>query len=117
MSPDDLDSYLRGLGFTVEVITDNQGNSYTAIRDVTISKGSLAGRICDVALQRLPAIPYQVPAAVHTRPALVPMDMAGPLKTQASALGDEWQYWSRRMDCPPTPQRVWAHVLTVLGEV
>jgi hypothetical protein len=45
------------------------------------------------------------------------MDMNGPLRTQVSPLGPDWQYWSRRFDRPPAPQRVWAHILTVLGEV
>ena len=113
MTPDDLDAHLRDIGLTVEVITDGAGQSYTVVRDFTIPTGSLAGRMCDVALLRPPGVPYAVPAAIHTRPALVPM---GTLTTQASALGPEWQYWSRRFDHPPTPQRVWTHVLTVLGE-
>jgi hypothetical protein len=77
------------------------------IRQVTITAGSLAGRACDVGLARCQSVPYVVAPAIHTRPALVPMDMSGPLHTQASALGPDWQYWSRRFDRPPTPQRVW----------
>lgn len=114
MAPDDLDTHLRSLGLDVELISDPKNNTYTAARNVTIPTGSLAGRVCDVALQRLPAVPYQVPAAIHIRPILVPMGTVG---TQASDLGSDWQYWSRRLDRPPTPQVVWAHVLTVLGEV
>jgi hypothetical protein len=37
--------------------------------------------------------------------------------TQASGIGEEWQYWSRRFDHVPSLKGVWAHVLTVLGEV
>lgn len=112
-----IEEYLRGLGYSVEAAQDAYGMPYMVVRDVTLTTGSLAGRTCDVALARCQSVPYVCPPAVHTRPALVPMDMAGPLKTQASPLGTDWQYWSRRFDRPPTPQRVWAHVLTVLGEV
>jgi len=65
----------------------------------------------------MPVRAHIVAAAIHTRPALVPMDMNGPLRTQASPLGWDWQYWSRRFDRAPTPQRLWAHILTILGEV
>lgn len=112
-----LEEYVRGLGHTVEAAQDPNGTPYLVVRNVTITTGSLAGRSCDVALARCQTIPYMCPPAVHTRPALVPMDMAGPLRTQPSPLGADWQYWSRRFDRSPSPQRVWAHVLTVLGEV
>lgn len=117
MTDDDFAAYLRGLGFTVEAAQDVNGHPYTVIRQVTITAGSLAGRTCDVALARCQSVPYMVAPAIHTRPALVPMDMNGPLRTQASPLGPDWQYWSRRFDRPPNAQRVWAHILTVLGEV
>jgi hypothetical protein len=117
MTDDDFAAYVHGLGFTVETAHDASGHPYIVIRDFTIPAGSLAGRTCDVALARCQSVPYVMAPAIHTRPALVPMDMNGPLRTQASPLGDGWQYWSRRFDRPPTPQRVWAHILTVLGEV
>lgn len=117
MTDQALEEYLRGLGCTVETLHDTSSSPYLMVRDVAITTGSLAGRTCDVALARCQSIPYVCPPAVHTRPALVAMDMQGPLKTQVSALGPEWQYWSRRFDRAPTPQRVWTHVLTVLGEV
>ena len=118
MTDDDLVRYLRGLGYTVDVAQDQNGVSYTVIRDVRVpNKGSLAGRVCDVALPRTNSVPYTVGPSVHTRPPLVPMDTSGPLKTQASQLGSEWQYWSRRFDRAPSPQAIWTHVLTVLTEV
>ncbi len=110
-----LEDFLRSLGLTVEAIQDTAGAPYIAVRDVTIPAGSLAGQVCDIALARCQGVPYICPPAVHTRPALVAMDMVGPMKTQASALGPDWQYWSRRFDRAPSPQRVWAHVLTVLS--
>ncbi|HEX5403181.1 MAG TPA: E2/UBC family protein [Pseudonocardiaceae bacterium] len=117
MSNQLLEEYLRGLGFAVETSQDSSGAPYLVVRHVTIPAGSLAGRSCDIALARCQTVPYVCPPAIHTRPALVPMDTVGPLKTQASSLGAEWQYWSRRFDRSPSPQRVWAHVLTVLPEV
>lgn len=117
MTDNDLVEFLRGLGLTVETAQDVNGHPYTVVRQVTITAGSLVGRVCDVALARCQSVPYMVASAIHTRPALVPMDMKGPLRTQASPLGPDWQYWSRRFDRPPTPQRVWAHILTILGEV
>jgi hypothetical protein len=78
--------------------------------------GSLAGRICDVAIERVSAVPYVAPAAIHTRPALVPMDM-NTLRTMQSALGPDWQYWSRLVRGQPTPQRMVAHIATIFSEV
>jgi len=112
-----LQDYLCGLGMAVTTLHDNTGAPYIVMQDVVVPSGSLAGRVCDVALARCQSVPYLCPPAVHTRPALVPMDMEGPLKTQASPLGADWQYWSRRFDHAPAPHRVWAHVLTVLTEV
>lgn len=117
MTDRQLEEFLCGLGFRVETTQDSHGAPFVVVRDVVIPAGSLAGRTCDIALARCQSVPYVCPPAVHTRPALVPMDMSGPLKTQVSALGADWQYWSRRFDRSPSPQRVWTHVLTVLSEV
>jgi hypothetical protein len=113
----ELEGYLHGLGLTVETVQDPSGHPYIVVRNFVIPCGSLAERSCDVALARCRTIPYVVPPAIHTRPALVRMDMGGPLKTQASALGPDWQYWSRRFDRVPTPQAVWTHVLTIFSQV
>ena len=83
MTDDDFAAYLRGLGLTVEAAQDANGHPYTVVHQVTITAGPLAGRSCDVALARCQSVPYVVPPAIHTRPALVPMDMIGPLRTQA----------------------------------
>jgi hypothetical protein len=116
MTADDLDEYLVSLGLTVEVISDAQGTRYSVIRDFEIPAGGLCGKRCDIALVRATAMPYVMASAIHTRPPLVAMNTAEPLATQPSpTLGAEWQYWSRRYDHEVTPQRIWAHVLTVLG--
>ena len=117
MKPDDLDAHIRSLGSVVETITGADGAEYSVVRTFTIPHGSLAGQTCDIAIQRANAIPYVTPSAIHTYPALVAMDMGGPLKTQPSPVGDGWQYWSRRLDRPATPRTVWTHIVTILSEV
>lgn len=117
MTDTELEQYLCGLDLVVEAAQDSSGHPYIVVRNFVIPCGPLAGRTCDVALARCQTIPYVVPPAIHTRPAMVPMDMAGPNKTQQSALGTEWQYWSRRFDRAPSPQAVWTHVLTVFSQV
>jgi hypothetical protein len=112
MTQAEFDAYLVSLGLTVETIADPQGIEYTAVRDFEIPTGPLRGKRCDVALACSTAIPYVVASAIQTRPALVAM---GTATTQASPLAG-WQYWSRRYDHVVTPQRIWAHVLTILGD-
>ena len=116
MKADDLETYLKGLDLTVEVLQGADTQPYTVVRDLTITKGSLAGQMCDVAIQRTEAEPYVMPPAIHTRPHLMP-NGAAPPASQPSGIGPEWQYWSRRYDRVPTPKGIWTHVLTVLGEV
>lgn len=115
MTADDFDVYVRGIGYEVEIIAGADNQSYSVVRNLEIPTGSLGGRQCDVAIQRNASVPYVVPQAIHTRPALVPM-APEPLKTQASGIGPEWQYWSRRFDRTPTPKGIWTHILTVLGD-
>ena len=114
MKAEDFDNYLAGLGLSVEVLQDLDGLPYTAIMGMTVTKGSLADKTCNVALLRPAAEPYVVAPAIHVRPHLIPIGTAA---TQQSRLGPEWQYWSRRYDHPPTPKGISTHILTVLGEV
>jgi hypothetical protein len=114
MTADDLEDYLRALGLTVERLQGADNQAYTVVRDVRVGSGSLKGKVCDVGILRSGGEPYVVPSAIHTRPHLVEM---GTHTTQASGIGEEWQYWSRRFDHVPSLKGVWAHVLTVLGEV
>jgi hypothetical protein len=113
VTPDDLDDYLRSIGLTVEVLTGADDLSYTVVRNFAIPSGSLVGRGCDVAIQRPLGDPYVLPSAIHTRPALLEM---GTFNTQQSPIGPEWQYWSRRMDAPPSTRLIWAHVISALTE-
>lgn len=114
MTIDDLDAYVTGLGFTVESLTGDDNGHYSVIRAVVVPAGPHKGTTCDVAILRSASVPYVPPSAVHTRPALVPM---GTQSAQASGVGPEWQYLSRRFDRPATPKALWIHILTVLGEL
>lgn len=117
MSNDILINYLRQLGWYVEVIQGNDNQSYIVIRNYVIKVGSLAERICDVAIQQSTAIPFVLPSAIHTKPHLVPMDMMGKLKTQTSGIDGEWQYWSRVLRKEHTPQNIVTHIATIFSEV
>lgn len=117
MTENDLQDYLTKLGHDVGRISDPDGAQYLTIRGYPISSGSLTGRTCDVALQSFGGAPYVLPPAIHTLPALVPMDMSGSLQTQASRLGADWQYWSRTRAEARTPQAVVAHIATIFSEV
>lgn len=114
MTIEEFEAHVREKGYAVEVIQGSDGKSYSVVRAVELPDGSLRGRSCDIAIQRKDMVPYVPPAAIHTRPHLVPMDGNEPLKTMESGIGPDWQYWSRRYDHPPTPRDLWAHILTVL---
>jgi len=114
MTYEDLVRHLEAIGYTVEQVTGQDGQSYLVIRSYRITVGSLAGQTCDVAIQRMPAVPFVLPPAIQTRPALIPM---GSRNTQASGVGSEWQYWSRVLRVPPTPEAIVTHIATIFGEV
>lgn len=116
MTNEDLETHLRQLGFTVQQV-HAAGAIFTVVSDYQITTGSRAGRTCDIALQYSVAVPYVAPAAIHTRPPLVPMDMSGNLRTQVSSLGPDWQYWSRLLRGQPTPQAMVAHIATIFSEI
>jgi hypothetical protein len=114
MTGEDFEAFARRLGSTVETITGDDRKAYSVIRDFTIPNGALRGRRCDIAIERVTTNPYCPPAAIHTRPRLVPFDANEPLRTMASGIGPDWLYWSRRFDKPPTPRGLWTHILTIL---
>ena len=113
MTTDEFRQHLVSTGHSIEsaqVGTDQ----YILIKDLTVSAGSHAGKRCDVGILSSAANPWVPQAAVHVRPHLVEMGQAA---SQASALGPEWQYLSRRFDKVPTSKGFLAHILTVLGQV
>ena len=64
----EFETYLSGLGYAVETIQGADGQPYVVVRAVTLPKGALRGRQCDIAIQRNEMVPYVPPAAIHTRP-------------------------------------------------
>lgn len=113
MTAEEFEAYVRGLGYKVETIQGLDALEYMAIRSFRVPAGGLRGKTCDVAILRGGGVPYVPPAAIHTKPALLPMG-GEPYATQASGIGPDWQYWSRRLDRPVTPSILWTHILTVL---
>ena len=114
MTFEDFAAHLRELGVRVETLRGADGQTYLVARDVDLPKGALRGRRCDIAIQQTGMVPFVPPAAIHTRPHLVPMDQNEPLRTMGSGIGPDWQYWSRQYNHRATPRDLWAHVLTVL---
>jgi hypothetical protein len=112
MRIDDLEHYLTGVGHKLERLEAPDQQVYLVVRDIRIAGGILDGKTCDVAVLRTAEDLWVPQAALHVRPALLPM---GQHNTQASPVGPEWQYWSRRFDRVPTPRSFFAHILTCLG--
>lgn len=113
MTIDEFEKHLVSTGHNIKSV-DAGGDSYVIINAVVISAGSHAGKTCDVGILCSTANPWAPQAAVHVRPHLVQMGQAS---SQASALGADWQYLSRRFDKTPTPKTFLAHILTVLAEL
>lgn len=109
----ELESHLTGAGYTFETIKVPAGE-YLVVRGLAIAGGSHAGESCDVAVKRTSENPWVPDNCVHVRPHLVAM---GQRNSQASPVGPEWQYLSRRFDKPPTPRAFLTHLLTVVGEL
>jgi hypothetical protein len=113
MTNEELEAHFQTIGWTVETIVGQDNLPYIVVRGYAIPAGTFAGRTCDVAIQRTTSVPYQAPAAIHTRPILIPI---GQRNTLQSGLGPEWEYWSRIVR-EQTPRGVVAHIATVLSEV
>lgn len=113
MTNEELEAHFRSLGWKIEY-SQVGTQRFIIVRDYVIPTGTLAGTSCDVAIERTTTIPYVSPPAIHTRPALIPL---GTCNTMQSILGPEWQYWSRVVRVPPTPQKIVAHIATIFSEV
>jgi hypothetical protein len=108
----DFEKHLDKTGFKTELkIVGNE--EFLVIKNVNPPKGSHAGTACDVGIKRTTETPWVPQSAVHVSRNLVKM---GEKSSQASTLGPEWQYLSRRFDRAPNPKAFLAHILTVLGE-
>lgn len=117
MTDNEIISYMKTIGWTVDTIVGADNLPCFVIRNYEITSGSLAGHVCDVAVQQTRTIPYIPPHAIHTKPALVRMDMNSSLRTKQSGIGTEWQYWSRVFNKASTPKSFVAHIATIFDEV
>lgn len=115
MTNEELEAHFQALGWQFERRSVGS-QTFIVIHDYVIPAGTLAGQLCDIAIERTTAVPYVAPAAIHTRPALVAMDVNA-FHTQHSPLGPDWQYWSRLVRSQPTPRNIVAHIATIFSEV
>lgn len=113
MTIEEFEQYLTATGHVIEHANGADGQ-YTIIKSVPITAGSQAGNSCDVGILGAATNPWVPQSAVHVRPHLVQM---GQVSSQASNLGPDWQYLSRRFDRSPTPKGFLAHILTVLSQL
>lgn len=113
MLVDEFEQHARDVGLTVNRVEVGT-QSYVHLSGVKVVGGTHDGQECDVAILRTRESPWVPQTAVHVRPHLTPM---GQLNSQASPVGSDWQYLSRRFDRVPTPKSFLAHILTVLAEL
>lgn len=88
---DALAAELERLGYAVDLSRRELG--ILVIPGFPVEVGRHAGTKVDVGV---PAAdyPFSAPACIHVRPGL---SYSGPNNIIASALGPDWQYWSRRL--------------------
>lgn len=109
----DLESHVKAVGLSVENI-EIDGQTWMVIRDFLINGGTHEGETCDVAFRRSEQNPWAPEAQIHVKPHLV---MMGQWNSQASPLGTEWQYLSRRFDDPAQPRTYYAFLIKALEEL
>lgn len=114
MTNEAITAHFQSLCYIVEEMNDRNGSPYIVVRGYTIPTGPLAGRVCDVAIQKSSTVPYVAPAAIHAKPHLITM---GRFNTQGSNLGPEWQYWSRKLRDQSHPRNWVTHIATIFSEV
>lgn len=115
MTNEELEAHFQALGWQIERRSVG-AQTFIVVHDYAIPTGNLAGRSCDIAVERTTAVPYVAPPAIHTRPALVDMNVEA-FHTHPSPLGPDWQYWSRTVRNQPTPRNIVAHIATIFSEV
>src|SRR5437870_5727115 len=91
MSMDDLAKELEGLGYSVDFGLRQHG--VLVIKEFRIEAGAHAGTVVDIGIPSQD-FPFTLPAGIHVHPMLAPIGQNG---INQSALGNGWQYWSRRL--------------------
>ena len=64
MRIEDFEVHISEKGYTVEVVEVADGISYSVVRQVQLPRGALAGKYCDIAIQRDQTVPYLPPPAI-----------------------------------------------------
>jgi hypothetical protein len=88
---DELKSQLAALQYEIDESFSQHG--VLVVKEFGVHAGRHAGKVIDVGIP-CADFPYSAPAGIHIRPLLAP---TGENNVSASPLGDEWQYWSRRL--------------------
>src|SRR5712691_2717943 len=91
MSMDDLAKELERLGYSVNL--GFRQNGVLVIDEFRIEAGAYAGKVVDIGIPSQD-FPFTLPAGIHVHPMLAPIGQNG---ISQSPLGNDWQYWSRRL--------------------
>lgn len=94
MAKSDFVDQLQALGYSVEVL-----DADFLVFDYLIPVGKFAGQMVKMGLQVHESFPMSPPPGPHFSPLLLPITGGGGCHPfgaiHQSALGGEWQYWSR----------------------
>jgi hypothetical protein len=114
----DLEQYLTAAGHSTTTVMAPPpappNTPFVLIKNIVPAAGTHVGKAFEVAIPRTAENPWVPQRVIHVRPHGVEM---GKCSSQASVLGADWQYLSRRFDRPPTPKTFLAHILKVLEEL
>lgn len=106
-----LAEQLRALGFAVDLSFAQ--HQVVVVNDYDVNLGRHAGKRIRVGI---PAndFPFTAPAGLHISPLLAPN---GVHNINASPLGADWQYWSRRLQDWKESDRTARHVISYINKV
>jgi hypothetical protein len=107
---DELKRQLEEIGFAVDESFRQQG--VMVIKDFGVFVGRHASKVIDVGIS-CPDFPFSAPAGIHLKPVLAPN---GANNIQASPLGTDWQYWSRRLPDWETDRSA-RHIISYINKV
>jgi hypothetical protein len=112
----ELESYVRSTGLSVQDHTPNgeAGEVWMVVGGILLAVGPHEGTECEVAIRRSDQVPWAPDTKIHVRPHLAVM---GQHSSQASEVGADWQYLSRRFDGVPTPAAYMAFIRSALEEL
>jgi len=106
---DELERQLNGIGFKTNRIPEHK---ILVIEDYVIGAGPHASKTVRLGLSA-GDFPFTPPAGIHVSPKLRP---DGQNNINASPLGNEWQYWSRRLPDWSTDRSA-RHIIAYINKV